>query len=162
MSAIRADYRTTRHIPSRKCYQIIFEVPEEEFPEVCSVLGYPQTGGNTYVGIALLDKSICDSNNRNVTEKITGEPTEGERLRTRAVMLCNDDIFQGYCISFGGSSAVIPTRQDGCATYIRYYCGIESRAEIATNINAQNKFKQLLAEFKAWKLSEQYADNLSR
>ena len=56
MSVIQADYRTFKHIPSRKCYQLIMEVPEELFPEVCRVLYYPATGESNPVAIALLNK----------------------------------------------------------------------------------------------------------
>ena len=153
MSAIQSDYRTFKHIPSLKCYQLIMEIPEEEFANVCNVLGYPKTGENTYVGIALLNKAV-------VKESLTTEQSEGERLRTRAVLLCDDNQFQQF------TKTVKWGAYDGTSLFaaycIRDYCGIKSRSELAHDENAQCAFRELLHDFDAWKTSQQYADNLSR
>ena len=143
MSAIQADYRTNKHIPSRKCYQLIMEVTEESFPEVCRTLGYPSTGENTYVGIALLEKAA-------IANAKSKPKTEGERLRTCAIMICKDPAFQEY---IGKETSVVP--------YIHMWCGIESRAELATNLEAQRKFRELVDLFNGWELERTYTDNLS-
>ncbi len=158
MSAISADYKTNKHIPSRKCYQLILEVAEEEFPNVCNVLGYPKTGENTYVGIALLDKAI-------VRENRTTEQSEGERLRTRAVLLCKDAAFQEYISTFHikyMDGLKYSISEDGAIQAIYDNCDITSRSELSHNRNAQDSFNILLRNFREWKTSQQYADNLSR
>ena len=159
MSAIQSDYRTFKHIPSRKCYQLIMEIPEEEFANVCNVLGYPKTGENTYVAIALLN---CTPKSNNVPSKVTTEQIEGNKLRTRAVMLCKDNQFQEYtkqtCWSVNGVSAT-----EECASeHLKAYCGIESRSELATNIEAQQKFRALDQNYKDWLFIQNHAENLDR
>ena len=156
MSALIADYRTNKHIPSRKCYQLILEVSEEAFPEVCDILGYPRTGENTYVGIALLDKAI-------LSKKETTEQSEGEKLRTRAVLICKDKLFCEFIteempqIRPNGTA-----NEDDAAFFIRTTCHISSRSMLATNEQAQQSFRALMDRFNAWKLEQQYKDNLSR
>lgn len=166
MSAIQADYRTQKHIPSRKCYQLIMEVAEEDYPEVCRVLGYPKTGENTFVGIALLDKGVCDNIRKFGSEFIAPLPikpvyteqTEGERLRTRAHTYPKNELFQDFARTF----VTHGTRQEAAVFAIYEYCNITSRSELATNLEAQNKFKELLAKYESWKLEQQYKDNLGR
>jgi hypothetical protein len=154
MSAIQADYRTNKHIPSRKCYQLIMEVAEENFPEVCKVLGYPATGENVYVGIARLEHGIVSDTGITVSK----EQTEGERLRTRAVLLCKDAAFQEYCYKQHNFSQ----NEFGAKLLINHCCNIKSRAELATKPFAQDKFKELDRYYKDWLFEQQHADNLGR
>ena len=86
------------------------------------------------------------------TPIVTQEKTEGEKLRTRAVMLCKNDSFKKYL------------EGNDPRTFICDYCGIESRSEIATNIDAQRKFNYILQEYGEWlnPIDEQYKDNLDR
>lgn len=159
MSAIQADYRTNKHIPSRKCYQLILEVPEEDFPNVCNVLGYPKTGENVYVGMALLN---CTPKNNDMVVTYS----EGDKLRMRAVMLSKDPQFH----KFIGSLIPIPEHEDirymrdesGAIRCIYEQCNIKSRAELYSNIEAQTKFRELDQKYKTWQLEQTYADNLSR
>lgn len=162
MTAIKGDYRTHKHIPSRSCYQLIIEVSEEEFPKVCDTLGYPRTGENTYVGIALLDKQIYHK--PPVAGKSDIQQTEGEKLRTRAGILCGDRQFQEFASgNIAREFGTITTDMRQQALDIIYgFCEIESRTELVDNIDAQHNFKMLLKKFDAWKVSQQYADNLSR
>lgn len=160
MSAIEADYRTTKHVPSRKCYQLILEVPEEAFPNVCQVLGYPKTGENTYVGIALLNTPKSEVNQKQIGSKT--EVSEGEKLRTRAVMLCNDLSFQKWSAQNNLTINICNPNGIHATQLIYKYCLITSRSELANNIVAQAKFRELLELYKTWQLENQYSDNLER
>lgn len=162
MPAIQADYKSMRHIPSRKCYQLLLEVAEEEFPNVCQILGYPKTGENTYVGIALLNAG--QTKNCRSLQKVQKPPidkSEGEKLRTRAIMLCKEKGFQEFINTKMPSNIGIPSESE-CAWYIKKWCDIKSRSELATNFVAQYKFKKLIEEYKTWQFENNYADNLDR
>lgn len=145
MTAIRGDYRTHKHIPSRSCYQLIIEIPEADFPNACQVLGYPTTGENTFVGIALLDKSIV-TKPETICDK---EQSEGDKLRVRAVLLCKQKDFQHFT---KGQSR----------SFILATCNIKSRADLVHDEMAQVKFKELLRQFDAWKLENRYPDEIGR
>lgn len=160
MTAIKGDYRTHKHIPSRSCYQLIIEVSEEEFPKVCDTLGYPKTGENTYVGIALLDKQLY--NKPPVVGKSDIPQPVGDVLRNRAVMLCKDLNFQKWTASNNLYINIANPNEIHARNYILHFCGIDSRAELATNKNAQDNFLEIFQQFDAWKVSNQYADILGR
>ncbi len=76
---------------------------------------------------------------------------EGEKAVVRAGALAKDGRFYSwlivsdkYCYDSGGSD------EDWSAEYIRTYCGIASRSELATNKDALQKFLALEEEFKQW------------
>lgn len=161
MSAIQADYRTHKHIPSRKCYQLIMEVSEESFPEVCRVLGYPATGENTYVGIALLSNG--SDHKPPVVVQSNIQQTEGEKLRIRAVMLCKEDSDFRFFSSKGSMLSLTRSEwEEYCRTCICNYCNITSRSELVTNLAAQAKFKELLDKYKDWQFEQRHADNINK
>lgn len=57
MSAIKAVFVNHKRIPTRKAMQIILEVPEEQQKEVFDVLGYPNSSGSIWVGVARLQEN---------------------------------------------------------------------------------------------------------
>jgi hypothetical protein len=73
--------------------------------------------------------------------------TEGERLRTRAVLLCKDRRFQEWAYERSGKE--FPSTEDGARSMILYECEIDSRSELALSIPGQAKFKILLGCFAA-------------
>lgn len=154
--ALDGDYSGFKHYKGRKVIAIEIEFPEERAQEVIEYLGMPLGGSNKPVAVALLDKAI-------LAGKVPPEPrvklhTEGEALRIRAVLLCQDPEFQFYISELTGSEA----SEDNAVQYIYNYCSILSRSEIATSVVIQEVFKELLAEYDTWELERQYADNLCR
>lgn len=164
---ISGEYVTFKHVKTRKVVVLEIEVSEERFQEVISKLGMPIGGESRHVAVALLDTA-------NVVEssRIKPEQTEGEKLRVRAVMLCEEFEFQEYsreCYFISMEDTIKLSKAKNCSIHdarcmkvIYAECGIKSRSELATNQTAQTKFKELLAKFDSWKLKNQYADNLDR
>jgi hypothetical protein len=72
-------------------------------------------------------------------------PTDGERIRTRAVMLCKDENFQEWAAQILNSNQ----NEDVAIFLVRSTCGIRSRAELATDPIAQQKFLDLEAQYRA-------------
>ena len=160
---ISGEYVTFKHVKTRKVVVLEIEVSEERFQEVISKLGMPIGGESKHVAVALLDKSVIRENG--ITQ------TEGDKLRVRAVMLCKEFAFNIYAgtlyevtlanIELARAKLMAGEHCQSLAA-IYYYCNIRSRSELTTNIEAQTKFKELLAKFDSWKLENQYADNLDR
>jgi hypothetical protein len=71
-------------------------------------------------------------------------PSETNRWQTRAVMLCKDKEFQAWVPNRIGR-----TDEEIARNYILYKCGILSRAELATNPEAQKRFLLLEAQCRA-------------
>ncbi len=82
------------------------------------------------------------------------EQTEGEKLRLRAVMLCKDKSFQEYFVGV--------TEEDTARHAVLTLCNIKSRAELAYNIKAQDRFRNMLERYKNWQAEQAYSDNLER
>jgi hypothetical protein len=76
-------------------------------------------------------------------------PTDGERIRTRAVMLCKDVDFQdwiGVAASVGSTEA---DHEREAARELCAYLGIVSRKALANNLEAQKRFLLLEAHYHA-------------
>jgi hypothetical protein len=68
----------------------------------------------------------------------------------RAGILCNDPSFRRYV----GEQTLGKghTAQTGAAAeYLRRFCGIESRRQLATDAGAARKFATLQTEYDAWR-----------
>lgn len=69
----------------------------------------------------------------------------------QAGILCNDERFQRFVVA-----QVDPDLSDHflCASfaaeYLRRFCNIQSRRDLATNIDARARFRILRTEFDAW------------
>lgn len=98
----------------------------------------------------------------------TVEQTEGERLRTRAVMLCKDEQFQRFVASKLTPSQTMSydyidaTPEQVSKEYLCGWCGVNSRSEIATKSVAQLAFSGLIEQYNNWLYENQYEDNLNR
>ena len=155
-AVVSGEYVTFKHVKTRKMVILEIEVPEERFQDVINILGMPIGGESKPVAVALLDKSI-------VTEPESNCDRVGENIRTRAVLLCKDLSFQAFSSWNTIFSLKAGLADDEVAkNFIYRGCCINSRSELATNIDAQIRFKKLLADFDAWKVSRQYADNFNR
>lgn len=56
MTAISAIFHAYKPIPTRKAFQIILEVPEEQTAQVFAALGIPNSSTDIWVGMARLEK----------------------------------------------------------------------------------------------------------
>ena len=147
---IPCDYRTHKHIPSRSCYQLIFEVSEELFPVVCDTLGFPKAGVNTYVNIELLTPENIKSlrvDNPLTEESSVKEKSEGKKVFALSHIRCNDKNFQAYVAELGWNEL---TPKDNATDYLYNFCDIVSRSELTTDVAAQKLFRELDQKFKKW------------
>ncbi len=177
---VAGEFSHFKHIKTRKVVVLEIEIPEELFQDAISKLGMPIGGESKPVAVALLDKAVIKENitteykfpvggapspvNIQLTDTLhykTGQ-TEGEKLRIRAVLLGKDSQFQEYM------NAVVPSSVKGLpsetevAWWIKGMCKIKSRSELATNLDAQQKFRELLEKFKNWQFENNHKDNLGR
>lgn len=72
------------------------------------------------------------------------EKTDGDKAVDVAGLLCRNDRFIGWLVDRGYAG---DRSQAGAVGAIRSICGIQSRAELATNENARQKFNDLKSEF---------------
>ena len=133
MSAVAAEFVDFRLVKTRSAAQLVFEVPIEKADEVLEFLGgVPKPGRDVWVGMARL--SVQPEAKK-----------EQHPLVTRAVMLCKDQGFQEW---LNGPFPEDGHPEEATAAALKYAVDIKSRAELATNEEAQKKFLALEAEFK--------------
>lgn len=66
----------------------------------------------------------------------------------QAGILCNDLTFQKF---IGSRLRLAPVSPEAAAEYLRCYCNIPSRRDLATNSEARIKFRILRTEYDAWR-----------
>jgi hypothetical protein len=131
---------------------LILEIPLEQADAALKLLGgTPVTGQERWVGIAPL-ASDGDRSGRSEKPESASRPapSEGERLRTQAVMLCKDRHFQVWAA--GGSHWLWEDEsrnEEQTIKFLRGVCGVQSRAELATDKTAQEKFLAMVTRYRA-------------
>lgn len=75
-----------------------------------------------------------------------------ERLIASAGLLCRNEQFGAFLIDAGLMEPVDSVgMEEACVKTIRSYCGIKSRSEFRSNLDARHKFETLREEFVQWK-----------
>lgn len=134
-AAFRADFSTFKNVPSRKCVQLVFEIPTEAFADALEKLGgAPNPGASVSVAIARLDVAKVEKPKR---ERLTSE---------RAALLCNQDGFIDWFVTVKRLADLEVPRV--VAQGLRDYLGVQSRAELDTNPEARARFEQLEREYR--------------
>lgn len=75
---------------------------------------------------------------------------EGKRAVKTAAMLCKDDKFWQYLVEIG-ERGTNKNAEEAARGYVCQRLGISSRSEIKDNLDAQERLKGLLKEFREWR-----------
>lgn len=139
-AAIRATYSDWRPVKGRKVLQLVFEVPLEEQESVLKYLGAPLPDRSLWCGIARLAE----------TKRQEPAPKSPAQM---AGILCGDATFRTFLAERnkwdGVGVAVLDS--ETAADEVRQVCGVKSRSEIIDGTPAAQKFRDLRAEFDAWR-----------
>lgn len=136
-AAFTADFSTFKNVPSRKCVQLVFEIPTEAFADALEKLGgAPNPGASVSVAIARL-----------VTTPAPEKPKRERLTSERAAMLCRDEDrpggFRNWLFSrHPGADREIPTDD-----MLRFVLKIDSRRELDSDPEARKRFEILENEF---------------
>lgn len=138
MTAIRAAYSDVKLVKTRKVFQLIFEVPIEEADNALRVLGgMPRPDAETWVGIA----PITEETATRAPDKPRRRMAELSRAQ-QAGILCNEPKF----LQFHGYIDA-----EEMARYVRFSCGVSSRAELDSNQAAGEVWDAMRTEYDAWR-----------
>lgn len=80
-------------------------------------------------------------------------PTEYNNRVQKAGMLCRDRTFQVFLHEMKMATV---KNEDSAANAICTYCGIESRAELNGNAEAQRKFDIIIKEYESWNQNDPF------
>jgi hypothetical protein len=155
-AAFSATYADWKLIKTRRCVQVVMEIPLERANEAYRVLGgMPSAGEETWFAIARLNlqqpQEEPDNNKSPTTEPEAPAPSGNaapvrarNRLAQRAGMLCNDPLFVRYLWAEG---RIDEQDKDLAAAYVREFCGVNSRADILPGTEAATRLDLLESAF---------------
>lgn len=145
-AAITGSFADFKIIKSRGVCQIVIEVDLRNADVALATLGgVPQPESERPVAVARLnvDKPAPD-------KRPYADRGPGEQAVTRAAMLCDDGAFQAW---LGAAD------DEGAAQMVRDYCHVKSRREIASNVEALDRFLKLEGD---WKRRVPHANGAAR
>lgn len=143
--AISGEFSTFKHVPTRKVYQLIIEIPSEAAEAMFATLGTPGGSEQITVGIARVDL-------RAKPPVAKPEPAKERRpfselpYSQQSAMRCNEPGFLDFI------AKVHPDwlGADNAAQAVRDHCGVRSRADLDTHPEAAARWLKLDADFFAW------------
>ena len=125
-AAIKATWSTYKPVPTRNVLQLVLEVPLEEQERVFKCLGFPVSGKETWVGVALLDIDRVQEKPRKSWVQMS--------YAQRSGILRNDERFQQWARAADPGEA---------ANYIRRACKVQSCSEIDGDADAILRFETM-------------------
>jgi len=156
LAATFADYRTVK---SRKVLQLILEIPIEKQAEAFLVLGFPMPDNPPWVAVAKLDPKLMQPNSTGPKNEAASERAKAEyrfkppaeQAVVRAARLCTELRFQQWlephCAAKGITSSAQPG-EESTADLLRRCIGVKSRAEIASDPAACQRFLSIETAYK--------------
>lgn len=155
---IQATFADWRTVKGRKQLQLIFEVPLEQQELVLKFLGAPLPYDAKWYAIArLADAPVAQLEERRASNaEVSGSSPDGSTKRQwadlapaqQAGIRCNEPRFHAFLREKGFMTSCATA--DDAATYVRFVCGVDSRAKIGKDSASLVKWKELEVEYQAW------------
>lgn len=176
-AVIDGSYAELKPVKTRSVVQMIIEVPIERAESLVAMFGYPMANGIP-VAVALMNTSAPLSAEDAGHPSTPSEPArggadgssvpQGTRSRTpfgemspvqQAGMLCNDGDFAEFVsdLSFTASERLGTREANNPADFVREWCRIESRKQLANDEHAQAAWRGLVERYSQWKTERRYA-----
>lgn len=166
-AAFRATFSDLKVIKTRKCVQIILEVPTEQFDEAYEVLGgLPNPASERWFAVAAIrtPEALSGAPAPAPDQAIQPRPDRAKRdwqdlpASQQAALRGNDATFQAFLREEHANDwreaaaweGVIWNDESHAAECIRLICGVGSRSELDTNHKARVIWHQLDSQYQAW------------
>ena len=158
-AAFRATYSDWKLIRTRKCVQLVFEVPIEESNKAYEVLGgMPNPASEIWCAVARLVNSAEEKPAHKPPPSAIPDKAGAARnkLAQRAALLCKDPVFHRFLEETQFCS--IPVTEVEATGWLRTYCNVKSRSEIIWGSAAGNKWEDLFSQFIVWRDGPHFAE----
>jgi hypothetical protein len=139
-AAIRGCYSDLKLIKGRKVAQIHIEIPIEQAEQFVAAFGIPNAAEETWVALARLDL-VNDNGKPNDNWK----PDE-INVAQHCALVCQKPTFWEYL----QSRSIHCEGEQDAATYVRRWCEINTRADLATNEKARGRWEWLESHYDDW------------
>jgi len=144
-AAFFGTYADIKNIRSRKVAQIIVEIPIERYAEFVSVFGGPNPAEETCIALARMDGETPVKDTPKKRSFYELSPTQ------QAVLACKRDTFQLFIAEQDSNGLVMDIMdEENTADYVRNWCGVESRSELTTDLEAGTRWTALYDQFQLW------------
>lgn len=150
MTAFRATYSDFKFIKTRDSVQIIFEVPRHDADAALEILGgMPTPSSERWFGIAPLTAPASAMPQPGSDKPPAGAKRDWRELQPpqQAGIRCAEEAFATFLKERHADDW---HEAAGAAECVRLICGVNSRAELATNHKARVAWHQLDSEYQAW------------
>lgn len=160
-TAIRASLADVRMVKTRSVLVLSFELPLEQADAALAALGgFPRPEESRWFGIARLqpapaaeqvDAPKADAARAREARERYAASDEMEQARTRAGLLTKDPQFHAWLVTTRRVEVPYSARNEPepiAAAYIRAACGVLSRAQIASDEAAFDKFLALETSYR--------------
>lgn len=137
---IKATFSDYRRVRGRKVGQLVFEVPLEHLHTAIAGLGgEPSIENDTWVAIARLEDG-------KVIEPAEKWKPDYQHPAKACALLCQKETFWSFITERGRRCE----NEADAAEYVRHQCGVNTRADFATNPVALRKWQALESAYLAW------------
>ena len=150
---IKATYSEIKMVKTRRVGQLVLEFPLEIFAEVVERLGVPMPDQEKWVAVALLNELVAqeaEQKPKDMDRSLAGKQRYANssaraQARDRSIFLPRDPKFIPWANE--RSPYRIHNELDA-VRFIRDRCGVDSRAEIATDPDAYREFIEMETAYK--------------
>jgi hypothetical protein len=161
-AAFSATFADWKLIKTRKCVQIVFEVPLEAADAAYQVLGgMPDPSTSVWFGIAKLQPTTTGGRGHEVAETAPRQQTANRAGGARkwdelpysqqAALSCDDKVFWAFLREELGYEVM---NIYAAAVAVRMFCEVTSRSELDTGGMAARKWAEMWQRYGAWKLAD--------
>lgn len=137
-AATRAVYADYRRVKGRKVHQVVFEIPSELWPEAYAFLGEPNIETSDWYAIAKLRPEV-------VAEK--WKPSPPLHPAAQCALTCQQPSFWQFIREKQNYEC---DSEEEAATYVRRFLIVNSRADLATNAKARQRWQFLESAYLEW------------
>lgn len=150
-AAISGTFAEFKTVKTRSVAQIVVEVAIEDADRALKALGgVPQPGQEKHVAVARMTAQREVSDAEPIKER---RKFEDLKRSQQAGMLCQDARFQTFMKEVHNADITAygdEMRDRCCATSVRQFCGVNTRAAFDTNELAAAKWDTLHSEYVQW------------
>ena len=131
---MRGTYSDFKLVKTRNVIQMVIEFPQEQGQEFTQKFGLPSFASEQYVAVAMLQEVPRVEQGQNKIVQLAG-------------VLCNNPEFGAFLKDKFQLNSIDVHDGESVASALRTICGMASRRELATNIEAQTVFMRLQSEY---------------
>lgn len=167
-AAFAASYADWKLIRTRKCVQLVFEIPLEKSSEAFTALGgMPNSAAEIWCAIARLDPTKIEVQTSEMVDTRPSDsgasppgvdaPAGTRTLAQLAGAYCSLAPFQKFLNERAPLGFPI-IDEDQAAVALRYLCKVESRRDIKIDTPAGDRFEKIIDDFHQWVLADRYVE----